>query len=111
MAEIHKCGQGWAYCDGNCAICAANNHYITTGTNIQVTTEKDYPPYLDHPKERKKQTNADRYFRNATDEEIASFLAAVNNHRQWSEQTLMQDLDADYAYYLDWLKQEAESDG
>ena len=56
-------------------------------------------------------TNADKYFRNATDEEIASFLAAVNNHRQWSEQTLMQDLDADYAYYLDWLKQEAESDG
>jgi len=55
---------------------------------------------------RKKQTNADKYFRNATDEEIASFLAAVNNHRQWSEQTLMQDLDADYAYYLEWLKQE-----
>ena len=72
---------------------------------------KDHPPYLDYPKERKKQTNVEKYFRNATDEEIASFLAAVNNHRQWSEQTLMQDLDADYAYYLDWLKQEVESDG
>lgn len=58
-----------------------------------------------------RKTNADRYFRQATDEEIASFLAAVNNHRQWSEQTLMQDLDADYAYYLDWLRQEVESDG
>lgn len=56
--------------------------------------------------DEKPMTNADKYFRNATDEEIASFLAAVNNHRQWSEQTLMQDLDADYAYYLDWLKRE-----
>lgn len=57
---------------------------------------------------RNKLTNADKYFRNATDEEIASFLAAVNNHRQWSEQTLMQDLDADYAYYLEWLKREVD---
>lgn len=32
--------------------------------------KKYYPPYLDHPKERKKQTNADKYFRNATDEEL-----------------------------------------
>lgn len=36
---------------------------------------KDYPPYLDYPKPRKKQTNADKYFRNATDEEIADFIA------------------------------------
>jgi len=34
MAEIHKCGQGWAYCDGNCAICATNiPTYTTTSTD------------------------------------------------------------------------------
>ena len=68
----------------------------------------DEPPTIKSAEPIKPMTNADKYFRNATDEEIASFLAAVNNHRQWSEQTLMQDLDADYAYYLDWLKQEVD---
>lgn len=32
MAEIHKCGQGWACCDGNCTTCAANNCYTTNET-------------------------------------------------------------------------------
>jgi len=34
---------------------------------------KDYPPYLDYPKERKKQTNADR-IRAMSDEELAKQL-------------------------------------
>lgn len=34
MARIHKCGQGWAYCDGNCATCAtAYTTYTTTSTD------------------------------------------------------------------------------
>lgn len=103
MAEIHKCGQGWAYCDGNCATCAVNNYYTTTGTNTQVTAEKDYPPYLDHPKERKKQTNADK-IRQMTDEELAKWIA-----RQTTEggRTIP---DETYKCWLDWLKQEVESD-
>ena len=74
---------------------------VACGTVLAEATERA-------KRRRRVMTNADKYFRNATDEEIASFLAAVNNHRQWSEQTLMQDLDADYAYYLEWLKQEVE---
>ncbi len=35
---------------------------------------KDYPPYLDYPKPRKKQSNADR-IRGMTDKELAAFLA------------------------------------
>lgn len=34
---------------------------------------KDYPPYLDYPKPRKKVTNADK-IRSMTDEELAVFL-------------------------------------
>ena len=34
---------------------------------------KDYPPYLDYPKERKPQTNADR-IRAMTDEELAEWI-------------------------------------
>lgn len=67
MAEIHKCGPDWAYCDGNCATCAANNQYTTTGG-------------------RRAMTNADRYFRNLTDEEIKEGILA-------------------------WLKQEAPDEG
>lgn len=34
MAEMHKCGQGWAYCDGNCGICATNTPtYTSTSTD------------------------------------------------------------------------------
>jgi hypothetical protein len=37
---------------------------------------KDYPPYLDYPKPRKIQTNADR-IRAMSDEELANFLLNV----------------------------------
>ena len=37
---------------------------------------KDYPPYLDYPKQRKTQTNADR-IRAMSDEELAEFLCRV----------------------------------
>lgn len=116
MAEIHKCGQGWAYCDGNCTTCAVNNCYTTNGT---ITLVKDYPPYLDHPKERKKQTNADK-IRQMSDEALADFIGGIF--------TIERDMWGDYdprtvvtqeprvearnkEDMLDWLKQEVESDG
>lgn len=37
---------------------------------------KDYPPYLDHPKQYKPQTNADR-IRSMSDEELAKYLFDV----------------------------------
>jgi hypothetical protein len=101
MAEIHKCGQGWAYCDGNCTTCAVNNCYTTNGT---ITLVKDYPPYLDYPKERKKQTNADKFFRNATDEELAERLENIDT--AFEPNTIVSQRG-----WLDWLKQEVESDG
>lgn len=98
MAEIHKCGQGWAYCDGNCPTCAVNNYYTTNGT---ITLVKDYPPYLDYPKERKKQTNADK-IRQMSDEELARFLDSVETDgRLYGPRGYL-------LYWLDWLKQEVE---
>lgn len=57
---------------------------------------KDYPPYLDYPKPRKPQTNADR-LRAMSDEELAEWLVMNGNGE-------------DYKTWLDWLRQEA-SDG
>ena len=37
---------------------------------------KNYPPYLDYPKPRKTQTNADR-IRAMSDEELTEFLCSV----------------------------------
>ena len=60
---------------------------------------KDYPPYLDYPKERKPMTIADR-IRAMTDEELA----------EWINNTLV----SPYYYlttaeaWLRWLKQEAD---
>ena len=69
---------------------------------------KNYPPYLDHPKERKKQTNADKYFRNATDEELLDF---VLNKNHWC----CHPFEACGSLicrkcWLDWLKQEVSDD-
>lgn len=76
-----------------------------------MTDVKDYPPYLDYPKERKKQTNADKYFRNATDEELAEWMLkfAEQIAKQATDNYVMEDSFAKDA--LDWLKQEVESDG
>lgn len=37
---------------------------------------KDYPPYLDHPKSYKPQTNADK-IRAMSDEELRDFLCTI----------------------------------
>jgi len=109
MAEIHKCGQGWVYCGGNCATCAVNNYCTTTSTNIKVTSEKDYPPYLDYPKERKKQTNADK-IRQMSDEELAMWLTN-NVIPRICEIPLSAGAEPMFDKWFDWLKQEVESDG
>ena len=51
----------------------------------------------------KKQTNADKYFRNATDEELACFLNRI-------ETDGMIYGPKGKAHWLNWLKQEVESD-
>lgn len=75
---------------------------------------KDYPPYLDYPKERKKQTNADR-IKQLTDEELADFIT----RQRFSVVNTLADklgIDVTTAFIvgrknaLDWLKQEVESD-
>lgn len=37
---------------------------------------KDYPPYLDYPKPRKKVTNADK-IRSMTDEELGKWICSI----------------------------------
>ena len=75
---------------------------------------KDYPPYLDYPKERKPMTNADR-IRAMTDEELMEFL----EHDYWSIDYCKKDAPIDQETkecllpsckqcWLEWLKQEAD---
>lgn len=74
---------------------------------------KDYPPYLDYPKERKKQTNADRV-RAMSDMELAEFI--IGAVYDFGERPGMCDVcdtvTANHCgkCWLDWLKQEVESD-
>ena len=62
---------------------------------------QDYPPYLDYPKPRKPQTNADR-IRAMSDEELAWLIA--------EQRCLYSDhaIDAEYPRVLDWLKAQVE---
>ena len=61
---------------------------------------KEYPPYLDYPKERKPKTNADR-IRAMTDEELARFMSKVEtNGRVFGLKGI--------ASWLKWLKQEVD---
>ena len=57
---------------------------------------KDYSPYLDYAKERKKMTNTDK-IRAMSDEELADYL------RYYSDSYARYDMD-----WLDWLRQEVE---
>ena len=51
-----------------------------------MNTVKDYPPYLDYPKPKKSQTNADR-IRAMNDEELAEWMSGMAYGREtpWSE--------------------------
>lgn len=59
---------------------------------------KDYPPYLDYPKHRKPQTNADR-LRAMSDEELAEWI---------SGQIIDRNIGIPSETWLDWLRQEAQ---
>ena len=62
---------------------------------------KDYPPYLDYPKTRKKQTNGDR-IRAMTDEELAMLLQPTCPVGQCPGKSPHDCYDC----WLDYLKQE-----
>lgn len=62
---------------------------------------KDYPPYLDYPKERKPTTNADR-IRAMSDEELAAWLCDVAG---W-----LPAFEGRVHPILEWLQQEAPHD-
>lgn len=70
---------------------------------------KDYPPYLDYPKPRKKVTNADK-IRSMTDEELAELLERCEGEGyQYSSITPVNE----YGYHMDmleWLGQPAEEE-
>ncbi len=67
---------------------------------------KDYPPYLDYPKERKTMTNADKYFRNATDEELCEILSKQDFWNCPPHGKLCPGYCREC--WLDWLKQEVQ---
>ena len=73
-----------------------------------MTNIKDYPPYLDYPKERKKQTNGDR-IRAMSDEELAEFLWSIGQSPFSGNVYLNGKLiffSGDGNGWLDWLKEE-----
>lgn len=71
---------------------------------------KDYPPYLDYPKPRKPQTNAER-IRAMTDEELAEWIAGLTDCAVYpytrKDAPCISIGETCAASWLDWLKQEA----
>ena len=72
-----------------------------------MNTVKDYPPYLDYPKPRKPQTNADRY-RAMSDEELARAFAQTGNCPPSPEYG--HNCDRCGKCWLDYLRQPVKED-
>lgn len=70
---------------------------------------KDYPPYLDYPKPRRKQTNADK-IRSMTDEELVYIFMRIADGNSPVSIRLSRDFPDPYmkSVWLDWLKREVE---
>ena len=72
---------------------------------------KDYPPYLDYPKPRKKQTNADR-IRAMTDEELADVFIEKHDDENYFACPVRFFCGCSRSdcmvCFLDWLKREVE---
>ena len=66
---------------------------------------KDYPPYLDYPKPRKKQTNGD-HIRAMTDEELADEFSYSGCHKQSNPEICRKHTGECERCWLDWLKKE-----
>lgn len=64
---------------------------------------KDYPPYLDYPKPRKPQTNADR-IRAMSDEELAAMLLSTGCPLVRSDATC-KEFGSCRNCWLDYLRQ------
>jgi len=73
-----------------------------------MTDIKDYPPYLNYLKERKKMTHADK-IRTMTDEELAMFLESKCPTEKCPNLVMVSGSDQCYRCWLDWLGQEVES--
>ena len=70
---------------------------------------KDYPPYLDYPKEYRPRTNSDR-IRAMTDEEMAELFSNDNcGYCRIHDFCFAKGCQVNCEdVWLDWLKQEAE---
>ena len=70
---------------------------------------KDYPPYLDYPKPRKVQTNADR-IRSMTDEELALWICGVYDIEEENGKFINGIIIPGYAPHdiEEWLQRPAE---
>ena len=68
---------------------------------------KDYPPYLDYPKERKPMTNADR-IRAMTDDELTMWIMEMQSCPYERYQDCQHPNYDCETCVKDWLKQEAE---
>ena len=65
---------------------------------------KNYPPYLDYPKPKKVQTNANRV-RAMSDEELANLLTDFSNNGGWVTEI---GREVCYKRITDWLQQPCE---
>lgn len=79
---------------------------------------KDYNPEPDDYECFEPMTNADKYFRNATDEEIAELMTKTESEFNCFPGATNADCEKAGFWWngckkcwLDWLKQEVESDG
>ena len=91
--------------------CEGCKHYLKGGSACGLCycydrfEPKDYPPYLDYPKERKPKTNADR-IRAMTDEELAQYMGDVQTWGGCPNHGARNCTENCADCWLDWLKQE-----
>lgn len=74
-------------------------------------TESLDPPVMGCKDFKKKMTNADKYFRKATDEKIALFIHNTEAVAFDLSQANIGKKALSVEEWLDWLKQEAKDDG
>ncbi len=92
------------------AICKTCKNMGTTTGICLMCDKRTYSNY--RPNKEKPMTNADKYFRNATDEEIASrlMMCSCPGSRYRGDYDCY-GFDGDCtACWLDWLKQEVQND-
>ena len=89
--------------------CINCNRYFNLNELTEMEKDKmvkNFPPYLDYPKERKPQTNFDS-FKTMTIEEMARAIAHVTNCPRCPARRDNCGMDCIKAW-VDWLKQEAD---